>query len=71
MLEVPQVDGWGHPIEFYFQGLHVPPPRIVIRSPGCDGRFEGETYETGPFAATDYRQDIVWAEGEFVRWPGG
>ena len=22
-----------------------------------------------PFVSTDYEQDIVWADGLFVRWP--
>jgi hypothetical protein len=25
----------------------------------------------GPFLATDYDQDIVWADGYFVRYPAG
>jgi hypothetical protein len=25
----------------------------------------------GPFFATDYDQDIVWADGFFVRYPAG
>jgi hypothetical protein len=27
------------------------------------------TWNVTPFIATDYDQDIVWADGYFVRWP--
>jgi hypothetical protein len=25
----------------------------------------------GPFTPTKYDEDIIWADGFFVRWPGG
>lgn len=25
----------------------------------------------GPFVPTQYNQDIIWADGFFIRWPGG
>ena len=37
-------------------------------SSGRDKTFT-TTYTTGPFDPTDYDQDIVWADGFFVRWP--
>ncbi len=69
MKEAPQVDGWGNSIEFrFFPGL-TSPTSIMLRSPGCDGEFDGERHIAGPFLATDYQRDIVWADGYFVSWP--
>jgi prepilin-type N-terminal cleavage/methylation domain-containing protein len=28
-------------------------------------------YVVGPFTPTDYDQDVIWADGFFVRWPSG
>ena len=33
---------------------------------GCTG-----TYTMGPFNATKYDEDIVWADGFFIRYPAG
>jgi hypothetical protein len=71
MQEVPEFDGWKNRIEFYFLGEATPPSSILIRSAGCQGEFEEGDYRTGPFTSTDYQQDIVWADGRFVRWPSG
>jgi len=62
--QVPEVDGWKHQYEYYFGG-----DLVLIRSPGCTGSFRDTVYEAGPFLPTDYDQDIVWANGSFVRWP--
>jgi hypothetical protein len=63
-------DGWMHPYEYR---LNVKDPSakqvMAIRSPGRDGRFEGNIYTVTGFEATDYDQDIVWADGFFVRAP--
>jgi hypothetical protein len=44
---------------------------MAIRSTGRDGTFAGQTYTMGPFLASDYDQDIVWADGFFVTYPAG
>ncbi len=69
LQDVPLVDGWKNEIEYYFDGTAIPPRRFLIRSAGCRGRFEGTVYVVGPFDPTAYDQDIVWADGQFVRWP--
>lgn len=68
--ELPRTDGWGHPYEFRVAwddplSRHV----IFVRSPGKDGEFSGSTYEKGAFDPDDMDQDIIWADGFFVRWP--
>lgn len=67
---LPELDGWGHPYEFRLNtsdplAQHV----MTIRSPGRDGKFSGDVYEVGGFEPEQYDDDVVWADGFFVRWP--
>ena len=72
MQEVPQRDGWE--TDYYF-GLNydlVQSSVMVICSAGRGGTTAQDctsTWTVGPFIATDYDQDIVWADGYFVAWP--
>lgn len=67
---VPQTDGWGHPLEFRWNlGDSWGSRLVMIRSPGRDGRFD-DAYEYSAFPFREYDQDIVWVDGQFVRWPG-
>lgn len=59
---VPRIDGWGRPFEFGAQGK-----QYAIRSSGRDGVYEGNTYQTGAGENPDC--DIVFANGNFVRYP--
>ena len=72
MQEVPSVDGWKGTYGFVINtaNLLAPTGVIAMRSGGRDQSFSS-SYSTGPFIATDYDQDIVWADGFFVQWPGG
>ena len=36
-----------------------------------DGSFSDDEYTLSSFTTTDFDQDIVWADGIFVRWPVG
>ncbi len=69
--EIPSLDGWQHTFDFGMAGDIGAPLPMALRSPGADGVFAGDEYDQGPFVGTDYKQDIVWAGGFFVRWPGG
>lgn len=70
MQTVPEKDGWGNPYEYY---LNVENPLAVhvmgIRSPGRDGRFSADSYTITSFDPSEFDEDIVWADGFFVRWP--
>lgn len=67
---VPETDGWGHAYEFYLNAANVTSAQVMsIRSSGRDGRFSATDYSVSPFAPTDFDQDIVWADGFFIRWP--
>jgi type II secretion system protein G len=70
MQEVPNVDGWKTPYEFYLKTAAPLDPQVMaIRSMGRDKTKEGDTYSVTSFDPTDYDQDILWADGFFVRWP--
>ena len=71
--EVPQTDGWGFDLEYAWSGDTLSAQVIGIRSLGRDG-MEGpdpNPYSMGPFLATIYEEDIVWADGYFVQYPAG
>ncbi len=69
--EVPNTDGWGNNLEYYYSGNPLTAQVMAIFSPGrTDGDMQG-TYNMGPFLTTDYDQDIVWSDGFFVRYPAG
>ena len=42
---------------------------MSIRSPGRDGKYSATEYSVTPFDPVDFDEDIVWADGFFVRWP--
>ncbi len=79
LQEVPEFDGWGAEYEYASVTDWNTNPQVLIRnsnvmgigSGGRDGTFESGAYVIGPFIATDYDQDIVWANGYFVRYPSG
>ena len=75
MQEVPQYDGWRTAYQFGFIGttanLLSGANVMATRSLGRDKSASGTSYTPGPFVATDYDQDIVWADGYFVRYPSG
>lgn len=75
--EIPETDGWD--TDWLF--CQAPDDEVTkanqvmaIASYGRDGVAGkaagcGQAVETGPFSPTDYDQDIVWADGFFVRYP--
>ena len=70
MQTVPEKDGWGNPYEYYLNVENPLAEQVMgIRSPGRDGRFSADRYTVTSFEPNDFDQDIVWADGFFVRWP--
>ncbi len=73
MQEVPQFDGWKYPLAFGQADNLVAANVLIACSGGGDGTLTGgdctKSYEIGAFIATDFAQDIIWADGYFVRWP--
>lgn len=68
---VPQFDGWGHPYDYFLdQANPSSPDAVLCRSSGRDGISSASSYLIGTFDVTLFNEDIVWADGNFVRWPG-
>lgn len=67
---IPDRDGWKNTYE-YFLNTTTPSARnvMLIGSGGRDKTSLTGTYTAEPFDPTDYDQDILWADGFFVRWP--
>lgn len=66
---VPQRDQWGFDLEYYLNSLNLNGDDVIaVRSAGKDGQF-ASSYVFGPFFTTDFTEDLVWADGRFVRWP--
>lgn len=70
---VPELDGWNNPYDYRINVGATGAARVIaIRSFARYGLEEnGGVYSAGPFPVTDYDQDIIWADGYFVRWPEG
>jgi hypothetical protein len=70
LQSVPEVDGWGHPYELYLNVKNVLSPQVMsLRSPGRDGVFSTGNYTVSGFSPERFDEDVVWADGFFVRWP--
>jgi general secretion pathway protein G len=73
--DVPGRDGWARLYDYRWSGNPSSSPVLGIRSLGRDGaegpNGSGAVYNVGPFLASDYDQDIVWADGFFVTYPTG
>lgn len=68
--QVPENDGWGNPFDYFLNTSTFASSIMAIVSGGRDGAAT-TSYTAGAFFPTDYDQDIVWADGFFVRWPQG
>jgi prepilin-type N-terminal cleavage/methylation domain-containing protein len=68
---IPELDGWKHRYEYYLklEDFHDSDRVMAVRSAGLGGAYLGDVYEPGAFDPTDFSQDIIWADGLFVRWP--
>ena len=70
LQSIPIKDGWKVDYQYYLETEKVLKRTVMaIRSGGRDGDTTADTYTVTGFDPTDYDQDIVWADGFFVRWP--
>ena len=73
--EVPNNDGWGHAYDYAYSGDPLAAQVMAICSGARDGTAGNQCPSSattmGPFVATQYDQDILWADGFFVRYPAG
>jgi hypothetical protein len=70
LAALPTEDPWGYPYEYAvnpnLQGANV----LAIRSRGGDGVFQDGPYARGQFEPTNWVEDVVWADGSWVRYIG-
>ncbi len=67
---VPEKDGWKNSYSYYMNTANVLARTVLaVRSTGRDNKTSADAYTVAGFDPTDYDQDIVWADGFFVRWP--
>ena len=73
--EVPQTDGWGGELDFRHRlDDDGDVQSVFVCSSASNGGFEACSLDDIPissFLSTDYKQDIVWVDGFFIRWPSG
>jgi hypothetical protein len=71
LRRVPRLDGWGQPLGVYVGGYDAEgrAQHYVIRSSGSDRRVDASRYTRGRI--TTLREDIVFADGNFIRYPEG
>ena len=69
LQQLPITDGWKQNIDFYVTTNFSQKKIMMSCSYGQKGVADGTSYTAGAFEPTDYEQDIVWADGFFVRWP--
>ncbi len=70
LQKVPDKDGWKNNFAYWLETTSVLKRNVMaIASGGRDGGTPSGNYTVGGFDPTDYEQDIVWADGFFVRWP--
>jgi general secretion pathway protein G len=67
---IPSLDGWKAQYQYFLDPTN--PLSKQVMAIGSGGRDKGTisgSYTVAGFDPTDYDQDIVWADGFFVRWP--
>ncbi len=73
MDSVPEQDGWGSALNYYRNTDLADERQLMICASARDGVFDvcdiSEPLPIGPFLATDFDQDIIWADGMLLRWP--
>ena len=67
---IPQKDGWKTDYQYFLNTTQMLQPHVMaIGSGGRDRNALSGKYTAEGFDPTDYDQDILWADGFFVRWP--
>ncbi|MFL6290812.1 MAG: type II secretion system protein [Thermoanaerobaculia bacterium] len=70
LQSVPAKDGWKKDFSYWLETTEVLKAQVMaIGSGGRDASTPSGSYTVAGFDPTDYDQDIVWADGFFVRWP--
>lgn len=73
MQEIPQKDAWGSRMT-YLKNPNLRSDKVlVVCAAARDDIFDtcrpGTELPVGPFLATDFDSDLIWADGTLLRWP--
>jgi hypothetical protein len=67
---IPVLDGWKTQYQYFLDPTNPLNQQVMAIGSGArDKSTVGGTYTVAGFDPTDYDQDIIWADGFFVRWP--
>ena len=67
---IPVLDGWKTEYQYFLDPTNPLNQQVMAIGSGArDKSTVAGTYTVAGFDPTDYDQDIVWADGFFVRWP--
>ncbi|HEX4496163.1 MAG TPA: prepilin-type N-terminal cleavage/methylation domain-containing protein [Thermoanaerobaculia bacterium] len=67
---IPTIDGWKAQYQYFLDPTNPLSQQVMlIGSGGRDKSTIAGSYTVTGFDPTDYDQDIIWADGFFVRWP--
>jgi prepilin-type N-terminal cleavage/methylation domain-containing protein len=67
---IPVLDGWKKNYQYFLDPNNPLSQQVMaIGSGGRDRSALSGSYTVAGFDPTDYDQDILWADGFFVRWP--
>jgi prepilin-type N-terminal cleavage/methylation domain-containing protein len=67
---IPVLDGWKKDYQYFLDPSNPLSQQVMaIGSGGRDRSTVSGSYTVAGFDPTDYDQDILWADGFFVRWP--
>jgi prepilin-type N-terminal cleavage/methylation domain-containing protein len=67
---VQELDGWKTDYQYFLDPTNPLNQQVMaIGSGGRDRSTVNGQYTVAGFDPTDYDQDIIWADGFFVRWP--
>ncbi len=72
MQSVPEEDPWGSDLRYYMNTNPQSEQQLLLCAVARDSTpdaCDGDEIPIGPFLATDFDQDIVWADGSLIRWP--
>ncbi len=73
MQAIPEVDAWGSQLTYFQNNDPLDDNQLLLCAAARDNVYEtcdgSADIPIGPFLATDFDQDIIWADGYLVRWP--
>ena len=67
--DVPDNDGWKGSYTYRLNTANPGAARVMFVGSGGRDKSIGSSWNKQAFDPTDYDQDIIWADGDFIQWP--